>query len=147
MILRPPRSTRTYTLVPYTTLFRAGSCGGAAGGDVDADAVAGDAVRAAPVVAQAGSSRTRANAIRCRDMGRAGVSYSVSRGTMKQRMPLSSAYGKAPVRILACTAGEISARLARVESGALPMSTLPYSPVLRLKLGRESWRERVGRYV
>src|SRR3546814_4634102 len=24
MILRPPRSTRTYTLFPYTTLFRAG---------------------------------------------------------------------------------------------------------------------------
>src|SRR3546814_9002232 len=26
MIRRPPRSTRTYTLFPYTTLFRSGSC-------------------------------------------------------------------------------------------------------------------------
>src|SRR3546814_15119292 len=26
MIRRPPRSTRTDTLVPYTTLFRSGSC-------------------------------------------------------------------------------------------------------------------------
>src|SRR3546814_19950927 len=28
MIRRPPRSTRTYTLFPYTTLFRSGACGG-----------------------------------------------------------------------------------------------------------------------
>src|SRR3546814_11217688 len=28
MILRPPRSTRTDTLVPYTTLFRSGDIGG-----------------------------------------------------------------------------------------------------------------------
>src|SRR3546814_12278090 len=27
MILRPPRSTRTATLFPYTTLFRSGGCG------------------------------------------------------------------------------------------------------------------------
>src|SRR3546814_12437041 len=26
MIRRPPRSTRTYTLFPYTTLFRSASC-------------------------------------------------------------------------------------------------------------------------
>src|SRR3546814_4174815 len=26
MIRRPPRSTRTYTLFPYTTLFRSGHC-------------------------------------------------------------------------------------------------------------------------
>src|SRR3546814_10840609 len=26
MVRRPPRSTRTYTLFPYTTLFRAGRC-------------------------------------------------------------------------------------------------------------------------
>src|SRR3546814_17511656 len=26
LIARPPRSTRTYTLFPYTTLFRSGSC-------------------------------------------------------------------------------------------------------------------------
>src|SRR3546814_7191223 len=28
MIRRPPRSTRTYTLFPYTTLFRSGRSGG-----------------------------------------------------------------------------------------------------------------------
>src|SRR3546814_14518368 len=28
MILRPPRSTRTDTLFPYTTLFRSKACGG-----------------------------------------------------------------------------------------------------------------------
>src|SRR3546814_8673172 len=28
MILRPPRSTRTYTLFPYTTLFRSPRCVG-----------------------------------------------------------------------------------------------------------------------
>src|SRR3546814_2003362 len=28
MIRRPPRSTRTDTLFPYTTLFRSASCGG-----------------------------------------------------------------------------------------------------------------------
>src|SRR3546814_16440082 len=30
MIRRPPRSTRTDTLFPYTTLFRSGHCAGAA---------------------------------------------------------------------------------------------------------------------
>src|SRR3546814_9934878 len=28
MVRRPPRSTRTYTLFPYTTLFRSGLCQG-----------------------------------------------------------------------------------------------------------------------
>src|SRR3546814_13924361 len=39
MIRRPPRSTRTDTLFPYTTLFRSGTCrhGGAAGRDHDRD--------------------------------------------------------------------------------------------------------------
>src|SRR3546814_15805388 len=32
MIRRPPRSTRTDTLFPYTTLFRSAAAGGAAGG-------------------------------------------------------------------------------------------------------------------
>src|SRR3546814_7559937 len=32
MIRRPPRSTRTYTLFPYTTLFRSGILGGRYGG-------------------------------------------------------------------------------------------------------------------
>src|SRR3546814_19866734 len=32
MIRRPPRSTRTDTLFPYTTLFRAGLVGGVIGG-------------------------------------------------------------------------------------------------------------------
>src|SRR3546814_6449701 len=41
MIRRPPRSTRTDTLFPYTTLFRSnGACTGkAAGGDADRDPV------------------------------------------------------------------------------------------------------------
>src|SRR3546814_7567291 len=34
MILRPPRSTRTDTLFPYTTLFRSGKAFWAAGRDV-----------------------------------------------------------------------------------------------------------------
>src|SRR3546814_385706 len=33
MIRRPPRATRTYTLVPYTTLFRSGQGERPAGGD------------------------------------------------------------------------------------------------------------------
>src|SRR3546814_14830193 len=32
MILRPPRSTRTDTLFPYTTLFRSAPCGSRVGG-------------------------------------------------------------------------------------------------------------------
>src|SRR3546814_10859021 len=32
MIRRPPRSTRTDTLFPYTTLFRSGGCGRGGGG-------------------------------------------------------------------------------------------------------------------
>src|SRR3546814_2018380 len=35
MILRPPRSTRTDTLVPYTTLFRSGDIGGRIAGQRD----------------------------------------------------------------------------------------------------------------
>src|SRR3546814_3571320 len=45
MIRRPPRSTRTDTLFPYTTLFRSAACaGGLAGGDhraVDVGAAGG----------------------------------------------------------------------------------------------------------
>src|SRR3546814_13818607 len=53
MIRRPPRSTRTYTLVPYTTLFRSAGEGDGADGGAEAhldeargldDAVDGDAV-------------------------------------------------------------------------------------------------------
>src|SRR3546814_11082405 len=49
MIRRPPRSTRTYTLFPYTTLFRSARAGQEAGigilrvqPDLDGVAVAGD---------------------------------------------------------------------------------------------------------
>src|SRR3546814_1023704 len=38
MIRRPPRSTRTDTLFPYTTLFRSG-CSGGGGGGAAADAL------------------------------------------------------------------------------------------------------------
>src|SRR3546814_10760615 len=44
MIRRPPRSTRTDTLFPYTTLFRSCSCGDArvlAGNATDLPAIAG----------------------------------------------------------------------------------------------------------
>src|SRR3546814_15885346 len=34
MIRRPPRSTRTDTLFPYTTLFRSRACGVSSGGQV-----------------------------------------------------------------------------------------------------------------
>src|SRR3546814_1263370 len=34
MIRRPPRSTRTYTLFPYTTLFRSAQGGDAGAGDL-----------------------------------------------------------------------------------------------------------------
>src|SRR3546814_9399019 len=44
MIRRPPRSTRTYTLFPYTTLFRSGDDSIIADGDASGDdVVAGDA--------------------------------------------------------------------------------------------------------
>src|SRR3546814_5393475 len=38
MIRRPPRSTRTYTLFPYTTLFRSGSTFRGAGHAIDPNA-------------------------------------------------------------------------------------------------------------
>src|SRR3546814_20946643 len=51
MIRRPPRSTRTDTLFPYTTLFRSDQHQGAA----EPDGVAGDAVsEAEPAVEQEG---------------------------------------------------------------------------------------------
>src|SRR3546814_2265370 len=57
MIRRPPRSTRTDTLFPYTTLFRSRPGGSVRGvGDLDAgrlDPVA-DGVRACPVLGLAG---------------------------------------------------------------------------------------------
>src|SRR3546814_12639517 len=48
MIRRPPRSTRTDTLFPYTTPFRSTAAGQAAGGDVPSwrPQPAGDAVAA-----------------------------------------------------------------------------------------------------
>src|SRR3546814_17007860 len=42
MIRRPPRSTRTDTLFPYTTLFRSGQHGAAAAGAVAAGAAVTD---------------------------------------------------------------------------------------------------------
>src|SRR3546814_14608471 len=53
MIRRPPRSTRTDTLFPYTTLFRSGLCGGAGdAGGIEARRVAPDdaADRQAPAL-------------------------------------------------------------------------------------------------
>src|SRR3546814_17953033 len=56
MIRRPPRSTRTDTLLPYTTLFRAGEqrAGGAAGGDHEGAAAepAAPGVLARPLLGQ-----------------------------------------------------------------------------------------------
>src|SRR3546814_1154525 len=52
MMRRPPRSTRTDTLFPYTTLFRSGSrraCGADPGRRQSADAVSGKRVRARAV--------------------------------------------------------------------------------------------------
>src|SRR3546814_19835167 len=50
MIRRPPRSTRTYTLFPYTTLFRAAQGDGREGlhGDQEAHRAGGRAVRHQP---------------------------------------------------------------------------------------------------
>src|SRR3546814_8994970 len=55
MIRRPPRSTRTDTLVPYTTLFRsnAWSGGGCAVGGIDAGRSDVDEIEIIPCVAQA----------------------------------------------------------------------------------------------
>src|SRR3546814_11284131 len=74
MIRRPPRSTRTDTLVPYTTCFRSGGmdAGGtvdAAGGATDrgADGTARQAARTALARAPAASRpgrRTRPGAVR-----------------------------------------------------------------------------------
>src|SRR3546814_10029749 len=46
MIRRPPRSTRTDTLFPYTTLFRSGAAGEDAGGDAPGAAAPGAGARA-----------------------------------------------------------------------------------------------------
>src|SRR3546814_12464697 len=72
MIRRPPRSTRTDTLFPYTTLFRS-STGVAGADDGVADAATGATeVCAVSVVAQPGSSRARTSTTRCRDLTMAG---------------------------------------------------------------------------
>src|SRR3546814_6736209 len=74
MILRPPRSTRTDTLVPYTTLCRSGQAVaalavGVGRGHVYAEAVAGDVaferlVQAGDDVAVAGEDRHRVALLR-----------------------------------------------------------------------------------
>src|SRR3546814_12968311 len=57
----PPRSTRTYTLFPYTTLFRAGFQEYLARRNVDAEYVVrttgGDAARTAAIVAEIETTR------------------------------------------------------------------------------------------
>src|SRR3546814_15186039 len=52
MIRRPPRSTRTDTLFPYTTLFRSDGLGG-----IDLGELAGDLVEARVGLADAGTAR------------------------------------------------------------------------------------------
>src|SRR3546814_8094864 len=66
MIRRPPRSTRTYTLFPYTTLFRSARTVRLCGRDRDRGGDADRVVRAAAadqpdpgLVAQAGGGMTR----------------------------------------------------------------------------------------
>src|SRR3546814_11366892 len=57
MIRRPPRSTRTDTLFPYTTLFRSGCAGGARGSGPAARR--GAARRAVPAPCGGGVGRPR----------------------------------------------------------------------------------------
>src|SRR3546814_2964574 len=52
MIRRPPRSTRTDTLFPYTTLFRSGELQQQEDGDPQVEHVPGDTVQERRVVGQ-----------------------------------------------------------------------------------------------
>src|SRR3546814_8427925 len=85
MIRRPPRSTRTYTLVPYTTLFRSAlSCRGAgARRDVDRRTLHVDAGAGAE---RRGSSRARADHRQLRlwqcELGERDVEYAPGRSVV-----------------------------------------------------------------
>src|SRR3546814_12766188 len=129
MIRRPPRSTRTYTLFPYTTLFRSVRAGGLpAAGVHHRHAVGTGAVRgtdracdaagpgpdARRLEAVARHGRAVAAAGRMRGRGGAGLETRQRRAVERGRQPRARA-GDAVVR-----AGEI---------------------------GRASWRERVCQYV
>src|SRR3546814_7042816 len=72
MIRRPPRSTRTDTLFPYTTLFRSERCG--AGVEVDRGA-AGEVERAQPVDDPAAGLRSEEHTSELQSLMR--ISYAV----------------------------------------------------------------------
>src|SRR3546814_8489879 len=63
MIRRPPRSTRTDTLFPYTTLFRSAEVPGVFAKSAKSQYVAGDHARAT-----GGSKTTRSESYRCGDL-------------------------------------------------------------------------------
>src|SRR3546814_17165480 len=65
MIRRPPRSTRTDTLFPYTTLFRAGLAGAVAG-HAGVSRGRGTRLLAAPPCADRGGRPEGVAGVRCR---------------------------------------------------------------------------------
>src|SRR3546814_11076441 len=85
MLRRPPRSTRTDTLFPYTTLFRAvpqGQCGGCRGGVPQPVVDDGpDAASSPPRLGGAGGAAGRRRSAHCDILprGRGGRSLEIGR--------------------------------------------------------------------
>src|SRR3546814_17781328 len=95
MIRRPPRSTRTDTLFPYTTLFRSTGGGPATGGGTRADAAGGHRVAGQPPRPCAVPANGFHGGRSTSDDGTAGV---VSVGAADDRGALSDACGCAVFR-------------------------------------------------
>src|SRR3546814_8387158 len=95
MIRRPPRSTRTDTLFPYTTLFRSGQILADLGADVikvERAGVGDDTRKWGPPFLKDADGR---------DTTEPGYYLSVNRGKRSVELDLASADGQAAVRALA----------------------------------------------
>src|SRR3546814_13510579 len=117
MIRRPPRSTRTDTLFPYTTLFRSrGSVDGACGG-----------TRLGPPTGKSGGTVLQAAAL----VGGAGAERRATEDDV--RMTEFSAW-----------IGRSEERRDRLDASR---SAVLLAAIGQPEIGRASWRERGGQYV
>src|SRR3546814_19694047 len=126
MIRRPPRSTRTDTLFPYTTLFRSGGCRR----DVELDEV-GKLLRHGGGDVERDAARREAVLLQRADGAEVG---GAAEGDPVVRLPPVLGFPVARRRFLQPEAGE---------AGILR----PLAGDRLLQIGRASWRARVCRSV
>src|SRR3546814_1473984 len=118
MIRRPPRSTRTDTLFPYTTLFRSGQILADLGADVikvERAGVGDDTRKWGPPFLKDADGR---------DTTEPGYYLSVHRGKRSVELDLASADGQAAVRALAARSDIL---LENFKVGTLARSGLGYA--------------------